>query len=141
MGENTYVGKEFKMICNNLGIIHETAMPYTPEHNSITEQYNRTLQEGALTLQHDASLSNKFWVSAVHTVNFVKNHILHSQIKTLPYEAFWGSKPKVDWVHTYGCKCWALVPKAVHQKGEYKSVEGIFVGYFDDSKAYKVWIP
>ena len=58
-----------------------------------------------------------------------------------PYEAFWDSKLKVDWLCTYGCKCWALIPKAVRQKGQYKSIEGIFVGYFDDSKAYKVWIP
>ena len=136
-----YIGREFKGICEELGIIHETTSPYTPEHNGITERYNRTLQEGALTLQHDAGLSNKFWVSAVHTVNFIKNRILHKRIEKSPYEAFWGSKPKVDWLRTYGCKCWALVPKAVRRKGQYKSVEGIFVGYFDDSKAYKVWVP
>ena len=41
----------------------------------------------------------------------------------------------------YGCKCWALVPKAIRKKGEYRSIEGIFVGYYDNSKAYKVWIP
>ena len=68
-----YMGKEFKDICSKLGIIHETTSPYTPEHNGIAEQYNRTLQDGALTLQHDAGLSNKFWVLVIHTVNFVKN--------------------------------------------------------------------
>ena len=62
-----YVGKEFKKICNDLGIIHETTSPHTPEHNGIAERYNRTLQEGALTLQHDADFSNKFWVSAAPT--------------------------------------------------------------------------
>jgi hypothetical protein len=44
-------------------------------------------------------------------------------------------------LRTYGCKCWALIPKAIRRKGQYKSVKGIFVGYFDDSKAYKVWVP
>ena len=34
-----------------------------------------------------------------------------------------------------------MIPKAIRKKGEYKSVEGIFVGYFDNSKAYKVWLP
>ena len=58
-----------------------------------------------------------------------------------PYEAFWGTKPRLDWLRTYGCKCWALIPKAIRRKGEYKSVEGIFIGYFNDSKAYKVWVP
>jgi hypothetical protein len=136
-----YMGKEFTSICSKLGIIHETTSPYTPEHNGIAERYNRTLQEGALTLQHDSDLSSKFWVSAIHTVNFVKNRVLHHRLGISPYKAFWEKKPSIDWLRTYGCKCCALVPKAVRRKGQYKSVEGIFIGYFDDSKAYKVWVP
>jgi Integrase core domain len=118
-----YMGKEFEEVCAQYGIIHETTTPYTPEHNGITERYNRTLQEGALTLQHDASLTNRFWVSVVHTVNFVENSILHYRIETSPYEAFWGSKPKIDWLCIYGSRCWALVPEAMRRKGSYKSVE------------------
>ena len=136
-----YTGKEFEDVCSKLGIIHETTSPYTPEHNGIAERYNRTLQEGALTLRNDADLSAKFWVSAIHTVNFVKNRILHHRLGTSPYEAFWKKKPSIDWLRTYGCKCWALIPKAIRRKGDYKSVEGIFVGYYDDSKAYKIWVP
>jgi Integrase core domain len=135
-----YTGKEFEEVCAQHGIIHETTTPYTPEHNGIAERYNRMLQEGALTLQHDASLTNRFWVSAVHTVNFVKNRILHYRIEKSPYEAFWGSKPKIDWLRIYGSRCWALIPEATRRKGNYKSVEGIFVGYYDNSKAYKVWV-
>ena len=58
-----------------------------------------------------------------------------------PYESFWGTKPTINWLRTYGCKCWALIPKIIWKKGEFRSVEGILVGYYDDSKAYKVWIP
>jgi hypothetical protein len=50
-------------------------------------------------------------------------------------------KPRLDWLCTYGSRSWALVPKATRRKGNFKSVEGILVGYFDDSKAYKVWVP
>ena len=136
-----YMGKEFQDICAKSGIIHETTSPHTPEHNGIAERYNRTLQEGALTLRHDAGLSGRFWVSAIHTVNFVKNRILHSRLGISPYQAFWGIKPKIDWLRTYGSKCWALIPKATRLKNQFKSVEGIFVGYYDNSKAYKIWIP
>ena len=124
-----------------LGIIHKTTTPYTPEHNGVAERYNRTLQEGALTLQHDSKLTNRFWVSVIHTVNFVRNRVLHSKIGMTPYQAFWDIKPRIDWLRAYGSKCWALVPKPTRKKGEYKSIEGIFVGYFDNSHAYKVWIP
>ena len=98
------------------------------------------LQEGALTIQHDTNLSNRFWVSAIHTVNFVRNCIIHSQPDMSPYKALWDSKPKIDWLRTYGSKCWALIPKVTRQKGTYRSVKGTSIGYFDDSKAYKVWI-
>ena len=45
-----YVGREFQLICEHKGIIHETTPPHTPEHNGIAERYSRTLQEGALTI-------------------------------------------------------------------------------------------
>ena len=74
----------------------------------------------------------------MHTVNFIRNRILHSRLGISPYEAFWGTKPRLDWLRTYGSKCWALIPKAIRRKNEYKSIEGIFVGYYDYSKAYKI---
>lgn len=45
-----YTGKEFREICERLGITHETMSPHTLEYNGIAECYNRTLQEGALSL-------------------------------------------------------------------------------------------
>ena len=107
------MGKEFQDICAKSGIIHETTSPYTPEHNGIAERYNRMLQEGALTLRHDTGLSGRFWVSTIHTVNFVRNRILHSRLGISPHEAFWGIRPRVNWFRTYGSKCWALIPKAI----------------------------
>ena len=136
-----YMGKEFQNICAESGIIHETTSPHTPEHNGIAERYNRTLQEGALTIRHDTGLSGRFWVSAIHTVNFVKNRILHSRVGISPYQALWGTKPRIDWLRTYSSKCWALIPKATRMKNQFKLIKGIFVGYYDNSKAYKIWIP
>ena len=76
-----------------------------------------------------------------HTVNFVKNQILHHSLGMSQYEAFGGKKLNIGWLRTFGYKCWALIPKNIRRKGQYKSVKGIFVGYFNDSKAYKIWIP
>ena len=73
-----YIGADFEALCKSHGIIHETTSPYTLEHNGIAERYNRMLQEGALTLQHEADLSPRFWVSRMHTVNFIRNRVLHS---------------------------------------------------------------
>ena len=80
-------------------------------------------------------------LSAIHTANFVKNRLLHTRIEKSPHEEFWGHKPKIDWLRAYGSKCWVLIPKHIRKKGDFRSVEGIFIGYYDDSKAYKIWIP
>ena len=90
------MGQEFQHICGELGIIHETTTLYMPEHNGIAERYNRTSQEGSLTLLHDSGLTSRFWVSAIHMTNFIKNRLLHRQIDMLPYEAFGGIKPQID---------------------------------------------
>ena len=55
-----YMGGEFQDLCAKLGIVYQTTSPYMPEHNGIAEHYNRTLQEGSLTLQHDLGLGNRF---------------------------------------------------------------------------------
>ena len=133
-----YIGHEFKDLCCEYGITHQTTAPYTPECNGITERYNRTLQEGALVLQYQAGFSNRFWVSSIHTISM---GTLHTHINMTPYKAFWGVKPGINWLCTCGCKCWVMIPKQRRRKGEYKSIEGVFIGYYDNSKAYKVWIP
>ena len=79
-----YTGKEFQNLCSKVGIIHGTTSPYTPKHNRTAEWYNRMLQEGALTICHEADLPAKFWVSAIHTVNFIRNQILHTWLSTSP---------------------------------------------------------
>ena len=107
----------------------------------MAERYNRILQEGALTLQHDADLSPRFWVSGMHTVNFIRNRVLHSRLGIPHMRPSGKPKPHIDWLRIYGCKCWALILKAIWKKREYRLIEGIFVGYYDNSKAYKVWIP
>ena len=36
-----YTRKEFLLLCNELGIIHETTTPSTLEHNSVVEHYKK----------------------------------------------------------------------------------------------------
>ena len=67
----------------------------------VAKQYNHTLQEGILTLQHNTGLSNKFWGSAINTMNFIHNQVLHSKIGMTHYKAFWGIKPRINWLRTY----------------------------------------
>ncbi|UYV60408.1 hypothetical protein LAZ67_1001058 [Cordylochernes scorpioides] len=42
-----FLNKNFSDYLKSLGIVHELTAPYTPEHNGISERYNRTIVESA----------------------------------------------------------------------------------------------
>lgn len=57
-----------------------------------------------------------------------------------PYELYKGKKSNMIYLMPFGCKCF------IHNNGKYtmgkfdvKSDEGIFLGYFSLSRAYKIF--
>ncbi|KAI5415607.1 hypothetical protein KIW84_040865 [Lathyrus oleraceus] len=77
----------------------------------------------------------------VKLVTFGKERILirHILNKT-PYELLKGRKPNVSHLHVFGCKCFVLNNgKENLGKFDSKADEGIFLGYSQSSKAYRVY--
>jgi hypothetical protein len=60
--------------------------------------------------------------------------------KTLE-EVFLGIKPKVGHLRIFGCPVYIQVPKEKRTKMEPSSKNGVFVGYNENSKAYKIYVP
>jgi hypothetical protein len=58
-----------------------------------------------------------------------------------PEEAFSGKKPSVEHLRIFGCPVYIHVPKDKRKKLEPSGKKGIFVGYSDTSKAYKIYVP
>ena len=54
---------------------------------------------------------------------------------------FSGEKPKVSHLRIFGCPVYVHVPKEKRSKLEPPGKKGIFVGYNESSKAYRVYIP
>ncbi len=42
-------------------------------------------------------------------------------------------------MHVFGSKCWYVLPKKQVKKLDARAREGMFVGYSENSKGYKVW--
>ena len=87
------------------------------------------------------SLPGYFWAKAVRTSCYVANRALvRSIIKKTPYELLKGQKPNVAYFRTFRYRCYILINgKSNIGKFDSRSDEGIFLGYSDRSKAYRVF--
>ena len=58
-----------------------------------------------------------------------------------PEEAFFGKKRDVGHLCIFGCIAYSYVPKEKRTKLEPTAKKGIFVGYSETSKAFRIYIP
>jgi hypothetical protein len=56
-------------------------------------------------------------------------------------EVFSGTKPEVGHLRIFGCPVYIHVPKQKRAKMEPSSKKGVFVGYSENSKAYRIYVP
>ncbi|KAG6578218.1 Copia protein [Phytophthora cinnamomi] len=89
---------------------------------------------------HYAGLDKTFWAEAAMTAIYIKNRLPSpkSPDKT-PFEIVYKSKPNVKHMRIFGCKAYVLTPKEKRLKWDPKAREGIFMGYEERSKAYRVY--
>jgi len=55
------------------------------------------------------------------------------------YELFKGRRPNISYCHQFGCICYILNTKLYLKKFDAKAQRGIFLGYSERSKAYRVY--
>jgi hypothetical protein len=73
---------------------------------------------------------------------YIQNRGPHDMLKDkTPEEVFSGIKPEVGHLIIFGCPVYIHVPKEKRTKMEPSSNEGVFVGYSENSKAYKIYVP
>jgi hypothetical protein len=82
------------------------------------------------------------WVEATMTTVYVQNKLSHSALglKT-PEDMFTGKKLEVSHLKIFGCPVFIHIPKEKRNKLEPYGKKGIFVGYCEVSKAFKIYIP
>ena len=134
-----YVNREMKEFLRKSGIHHEMTAPYNPEQNGLAERRNRTYVERARSMLFDAGLDKSFWAEAVATASHVINRSPAKGLSVTPEEKFTGKRPDLSHLRVFGTKCMAHVPKERRRKWDKKSEPCIFVGYSNNSKAYRVY--
>ncbi|GJZ25023.1 ribonuclease H-like domain-containing protein [Tanacetum coccineum] len=113
---------------------------YTPQQSKVAERKNRTLIEAARTMLADSKLPITFWAKAVNTACYVQNRVLviKPHNKT-PYKLFLSRKPALSFMRPFGCPVTIL--NTIDHLGKFdgKAVEGFFIGYSTNSKAFRVF--
>ncbi|KAK1615929.1 hypothetical protein QYE76_021446 [Lolium multiflorum] len=132
-----YTMREF---VDDEGIKHEFSAPYTPQQNGVVERKNRTIIEMARTMLSEFNSPHNFWGEAISTAVHYSNRLflcpLHNKT---PYELLTSNKPNVMYICVFGCKCLFKNNKGKLGKFETRTIEGIFVGYAENSHAYRYY--
>ena len=125
------------------GIRHETTVRFTPQQNGKAERDNRTIVEGARTLLYsNKALPLQLWAEAVNCMVYVLNRSLSTVYHSkTPFETWYGRKPDISNLRTFGSEFYVLIPKELRRKLDAKGLLCFFVGNTDDQKGDRYWDP
>ena len=115
---------------------------HTLQQNGVVERRNRTVMEMARCMALGKGLPKSFWIEAVNTVVYILNQSFTKALtgKT-PLKAYSSKKPSTSHFRTFGCECFVHVPNSTRKKLDPKSKKCIFMGYSQESKAYRLYDP
>ncbi|PKI56465.1 hypothetical protein CRG98_023103 [Punica granatum] len=131
-----YISASFKEICEEVGIKHQLTVPYSPQQNGVSERKNRSI------VDMTKRVPKSFWAKAANTAVFLQNRLLTkaAEMKT-PLEAWSGVKPSVSNLKVFGCICYTYIPSVKRDKLDQKGEVGVFIGYSEQLRAYRVYQP
>lgn len=137
-----YISEIFKDFCITVGIMREFFVPLNPQQNGVAEHKNRSIVESAKAMMHDQNLHTSFWAETSNTAVYIQNRCPHSVLEnTIPEEVFTGIKPDLSHLRIFGCPVYVHIPNEKRTKLEPSGKKGILIGYSENSKGYRVYIP
>jgi hypothetical protein len=133
---------QFEDFCKSARSKRQLTMPYNPHQNGVVERKNMTICEAVKSIMFDQNLPNSLWEEATSTVAYIQNRCPHAILKDkTPEEVFSGINPKVGHLRIFGCPMYIHVPKEKRTNMEPPGKKGVFVGYSENSKAYRIYVP
>ena len=98
--------------------------------------------EAAREMLHDQDLPMHLQAEASRTMVYVHNRTPHRVLeKKTPEEVFFYNKLEVSHLKIFGCPVYIHIPKEKRTKLDPSRNNGIFVGYSESSKAYRIYFP
>ena len=139
-GEYTY--NAFQAYCKEQEIRHQLTAAYTPQQNGIAERKNKTILNMTRSMLKEKNLPKELWAEAIACSIYLLNRCPINSVKRMtPQEAWSRYKPNVTHLRVFGCVVYAQVPEAKRRKLDDRGEKCVFVGYSEESKAYKLYNP
>ena len=114
----------------------------TPQQNGVAERRNQTLVEKMCSMLIGSKAPGYLWNEAVNTANYLVNRgPTRANQGVTPEEQYSGHIPKVDHLRTWGCVAYVHVPKSDRHKLDSKTMAYRFIGYDDQTKAFRLYLP
>ena len=98
-----YLSYEFGLHLKQWGIVSQLTPRGTPQHNGVSERCNRTLLDMVRSMISLTDLPLSFWGYALETAAFTLNRAPSKSVETMPYEIWFGKKPKLSFLKVWGC--------------------------------------
>ena len=90
----------------------------------------------------DSKLPQSFWAEAVNTANYIRNHLESKSLNgRTPYGVWMYNVPDLSHIRTFGCRVFYLNREPGKGKFDQHGQEGIFLGYSQESKGFRIWSP
>jgi len=136
-----YESNEFQDYYREAGMKRETTKSYTPEQNGVAKRKNRSIILAVCAMLHDEGLPKFLWAEAANTVVYVQNRCPHQALDSkTPEEMLTSKKPDVSHFRIFGSLVYFHVPKEKRSKLGASGKKGIFVGYSENSKGYRIYV-
>jgi hypothetical protein len=98
--------------------------------------------ETVKTMIHDQDLPMHLWEEAARTTVYVQKILSHSTLRfKTPEQMFSRKNPEVSHLKIFGFPVFVHILKEKRTKLDPSGKKGIFVGYCEVSKAFKIYIP
>eukprot|EP00253_Pinus_taeda_P024602 PITA_24602 len=136
-----YISKEFLRFCRENGINKKFTVRYTLQQNGVSERKNKTIMDMARSMLKANHLPNDYWAEAVYCAVYILNRCPTKAVMNEVLEEAWsGRKQGVTHMRVFGCVAYAHIPDQLRRKLDSKGEKCIFIGYSEESKAYRLYI-
>lgn len=130
------MSQEFISYLKEHGIRAQSTAAYSPQQNEVAERLNRTLGDAARSMLFHANLSNAYWAEAVSTATYLRNRMVTTALNSecIPYQFWYGQKPSLEHIHTFGCTVYCHIPDGNRRKLDKKAEKLLFIGYTESTQ-------
>jgi len=133
-----FCNQEFDSFCRKEGVIRHRTCAYTPQQNGVAERMNRTIMNKVRCMLSESGLGKQFWAEAASTAVFLINKSPSSSIEfDIPEEKWTGHPPDYKILKKFGSVAYIHSDQG---KLNPRAKKGIFLGYPDGVKGFKVWL-